>query len=74
MRLLQENIKAQGLDDLGFISNALEIIKDNLKKVHIVRLFTGHPPVNKNVSRALMALADRVIDLYESEIRKAHLL
>ncbi len=59
--------------DLDY-AEAIQLIKDNLKKVHIVRLFQGQPPVNRNVSRALMALADRVIDLYESEIRKAHLL
>ena len=58
--------------DLDY-AEAIQFIKDNLKKVHIVRLFQGQPPVNRSVSRALMALADRVIDVYESEIRKSHL-
>jgi len=59
--------------DLDY-AEAVQIIKDNLKKVHIVRLFQGQPPVNKSVSRTLMALADRVIDIYESEIRAAYLI
>jgi len=41
MRLLQENIKAQSLDDLGFEGNALQIIKDNLKKSVGMILITG---------------------------------
>ena len=58
--------------DLDY-AEAIQFIKDNLKKVHIVRLFQGQPPVNKSVSRTLMALADKVIDLYETEIRQHHL-
>lgn len=59
--------------DLDY-AEAIQFVKDNLKKVHIVRLFQGQPPVNKSVSRTLMALADKVIDLYESEIRQHHLI
>lgn len=58
--------------DLDY-AEAIQFVKDDLKKVHIVRLFRGQPPINKSVSRALMALADKVIDLYESEIRASHL-
>lgn len=59
--------------DLDY-AEAIQFVKDNLKKVHIVRLFQGQPPINRNVSRALMALADRVIDIYETEIRAAHVV
>jgi uncharacterized LabA/DUF88 family protein len=59
--------------DLDY-AEAIQLVKDNLKKVHVVRLFRGHPPVNRSVSRTLMALADRVVDVYESELRELHLL
>lgn len=55
--------------DLDY-AEAIQFIKDNLKTVHIVRLFRGYPPVNRNISRTLLALADKVIDLYESDISK----
>ena len=41
MRLLQENIKGQSLDDLGFEGKALEAIKENLKKPVGMILITG---------------------------------
>jgi len=56
--------------DLGY-AEAIQFIKDNLKTVHIVRLFRGDPPVNRNISRVLLALADKVIDLYEPDIKKS---
>jgi uncharacterized LabA/DUF88 family protein len=59
--------------DLDY-AEAIQFVKDNLKKVHIVRLFQGQPPINRSVSRTLMALADRVIDIYETEIRAKHLI
>lgn len=59
--------------DLDY-AEAIQFVKDNLKKVHIVRLFQGQPPVNKSVSRTLMALADKVIDLYETEILRLHMI
>lgn len=55
--------------DLDY-AEAIQFIKDNLKTVHIVRLFKGYPPINRNISRTLLALADKVIDLYESDINK----
>lgn len=58
--------------DLDY-AEAVQFIKDNLKTVHVVRLFKGQPPVNRNISRTLMALADKVIDVYESEIREKFL-
>jgi uncharacterized LabA/DUF88 family protein len=59
--------------DLDY-AEAIQYIKDNLKRVHIVKLFKGEPPINRSVSRALMALADKVIDIYETEIRSKYLL
>ena len=57
--------------DLDY-AEAIQFVKDNMKKVYLVRLCSGHPPVNKSVSRTLMALADKVVDLYETEIRKIY--
>ncbi|TXT21766.1 MAG: hypothetical protein FD134_2572, partial [Gallionellaceae bacterium] len=59
--------------DLDY-AEAIQFVKDNLKKVHLVRFFRGSPPINKSVSRTLMALADKVIDLYEEEIKSKHLI
>lgn len=59
--------------DLDY-AEAVQFVKDNLKKVHIVRFFRGSPPINKSVSRTLMALADKVIDVYEKEIKDSHLI
>ena len=59
--------------DLDY-AEAIQFIKDNLKIVYIVRLFKGEPPINRNVSRTLMALADKVLDVYESQIRSNFLI
>lgn len=48
---------------------AMKFVKDKMKRVHIVRLFKGEPPKNKNVSRKLIELADKVVDVYESDIK-----
>lgn len=49
---------------------AVRLVKDEMKIVHIVRLFIGEPPRNKNLSKDFATLADRVIDMYESEIKQ----
>ena len=54
--------------DLDY-AEAIQYVKDKLRKVHIVRLFDGHPPQNRSVGKQLRVLADKVIDIYESEIR-----
>ncbi|MCY4244593.1 MAG: NYN domain-containing protein [Gammaproteobacteria bacterium] len=51
---------------------AVRLVKDEMKIVHIVRLFIGEPPRNKNLSKDFATLADRVIDMYESEIKKEY--
>lgn len=48
---------------------AIKFVKNNMTKMHIVKIHKGYPPRNKNMSRDLSVLADRVIDLYESEIK-----
>lgn len=52
-------------------AEAIRFIKNKLKQVHIVRLFKGEPPTNKSVSKKLRELADKVIDLYETEIKES---
>lgn len=54
--------------DLDY-AEAIQYVKDEMKQVHIVRLYKGNPPMNKSISRELLALADKVIDIYESDIR-----
>ena len=58
--------------DLDY-AEAIQYIKDSLKTVHIVRIFKGEPPRNKSVSRMLMAIAEKTISIYETDIRKKYL-
>lgn len=48
---------------------AINYVKNNMTKVSIVKMHKGYPPKNRNMSRDLSYLADKVIDLYEDEIR-----
>lgn len=48
---------------------AIKFVKNNMTKVHVVKLHKGYPPKNRSVSRDLAVLADKVIDVYESEIK-----
>lgn len=54
-------------------AEAIGYVKNNMTKVHIVKLHRGYPPKNKNMSRDLSVLADKVIDLYEADIRSNYL-
>lgn len=54
-------------------AEAINYVKNNMTKVHIVKLHKGFPPKNKNTSRDLSVLADKVIDLYEEDIRNRFL-
>lgn len=48
---------------------AIKFVKNNMTKIHIVKIHKGHPPKNRSVSRDLAILADRVIDVYENEFK-----
>ncbi|HVN57774.1 MAG TPA: NYN domain-containing protein [Bacteroidales bacterium] len=50
-------------------AEAIKYVKNNMTKIHIVRLHKGIPPKNRSVSRDLAILSDRVLDLYESDIK-----
>lgn len=50
-------------------AEAISYVKNNMTKVHIVKWHKGYPPKNKNTSRDLSVLADKVLDLYEENIR-----
>ncbi len=49
-------------------AEAIRFVKDNMTKVHLVKLHKGYPPQNRSVSRDLALLADKVIDVYESDL------
>lgn len=49
-------------------SEAINYSQEKMKQVHIVKIYKGVPPKNKNVSVELSALADEVINVYESDI------
>lgn len=49
-------------------SEAIKYVKNNMTKIHIVKFHNGYPPKNKNMSRDLSVLADKVIDIYESDL------
>ncbi len=50
-------------------AEAISYVKNNMTKVSIVKLHKGYPPKNRNMSRDLSVLADKVIDLYESNLK-----
>lgn len=54
-------------------AEAISYVKNNMTKVHIVKWHKGYPPKNKNMSRDLSVLADKVIDIYEADIRSNYL-
>ncbi|MDR1739786.1 MAG: NYN domain-containing protein [Bacteroidales bacterium] len=49
-------------------AEAVKYTKNNMTKIHIVKFHKGVPPKNKSVSRDLAVLADKVIDIYESDL------
>lgn len=51
-------------------AEAIRYAKDNMTKIHIVKFHKGYTPKNKGVSRDLAVLADKVIDVYESELKE----
>lgn len=54
-------------------AEAIKYVKSKMTKIHIVKIHKGHPPKNRSVSRDLAVLADKIIDVYESEIRSSFL-
>jgi len=50
-------------------AEAINFVKNNMTKIHIVKFHKGFPPKNKSVSRDLAVLADKVIDVFESELK-----
>lgn len=52
-------------------AEAIQFVKNRMTKIHVVKLHKGHPPRNRNMSREMSVLADKVIDLYEDDIRSS---
>jgi uncharacterized LabA/DUF88 family protein len=52
---------------------AISYVKNNMTKIHIVKIHRGYPPRNKNMSRDLSVMADKVIDIYEADIKSKFL-
>ena len=50
-------------------AEAIKFVKNNMTKIHLVKFHKGYPPKNKSVSRDLAILADKVLDVYESDLR-----
>lgn len=50
-------------------AEAIRYVKDNMTKINVVKLHKGDPPRNRSMSRDLSVLADKVIDVYESDIK-----
>lgn len=50
-------------------AEAINYVKNAMTKVHVVKLHKGFPPKNINMSRDLSVMADKVINLYEADIR-----
>ena len=50
-------------------AEAIKFVKNNMTKIHLVKFHKGFPPQNRSVSRDLAVLSDKVIDVYESNLR-----
>jgi uncharacterized LabA/DUF88 family protein len=55
-------------------AEAVRFVKSNMTKISIVKLHRGIPPKSKGMSRDLLVLADKTINLYESQIRDRFLI
>lgn len=53
---------------------AIKFVKNKMMKVHIVKVHRGYPPKNKSMSRDLSILSDRLINVYESDLRDKFLI
>ncbi len=54
-------------------AEAIKYAKNEMVKVHIVKMHQGEPPQNRSMSKELSVLADKVIDVYESVIKSKFL-
>lgn len=52
---------------------AINYVKNNMTKIHIVKIHKGNPPKNRNMSRDLSIMADKIIDIYEEELKNRFL-
>jgi uncharacterized LabA/DUF88 family protein len=50
-------------------AEAIKFTKDNMTKIHLVKFHKGFPPRNRSVSRDLAVLADKVLDVYETDLK-----
>lgn len=48
---------------------AIKYVKNNMTKLNVVKIHKGIPPKNRSMSRDLCVLADKVIDIYEEDIK-----
>lgn len=53
-------------------SEAVKFVKDNMTKINVVKFHKGYPPRNRSMSRDLSILADKVIDVYESDLKSVY--
>lgn len=50
-------------------AEAIRFVKDNMTKIHVVKFHKGYPPKSRSMSRDLSVLADKVIDIYEADLK-----
>lgn len=53
-------------------SEAIRYVKDNMTKINVVKFHKGYPPRNRSMSRDLSVLADKVIDVYETDLKSTY--
>ncbi|KAA0990803.1 NYN domain-containing protein [Dyadobacter aurulentus] len=52
---------------------AIKFVKNNMTKLHVVKFHKGTPPRNKNMSRDISVMADKLIDIYETDMKNKFL-
>ena len=53
-------------------SEAVKFVKDNMTKINVVKFHKGYPPKSRSMSRDLSILADKVIDIYEADLKDTY--
>ena len=53
-------------------AEAIRFVKDNMTKINVVKFHKGYPPRNRSMSRDLSVLADKVIDVYEADLKSTY--
>lgn len=53
-------------------AEAIRFVKENMTKISVVKIHKGIPPKSLSMSRDLSVLADKVINVYETDLKSTY--